>query len=220
VALAATVFALFARTFVLQIYTVPSASMAPTLMVGDHVLVNKFVFRAEGALLPRRAVDRGEVVVFRWQEGERFETLVKRCVGVGGDRVAMVEKVLAVNGLVHQEPYASSQDPRVFPRSDFVPSELRTRDNFGPWQVAAEEIFVLGDNRDLSRDSRSFGSIRRERVVGQAVLVLWSRSGEPPAEGTWLRGSWLARSHLGSSLAHLERIARSVRWSRVAMVVR
>lgn len=227
-ALAASLMALFARTFVLQIFHVPSDSMAPTLIVGDYVVVNKFIYRGPGgALLPHRRPARGDVVVFRSRLGEGAESLVKRCVAVGGEEVALVDKVLMVNDRAMAEPYAQWLDPLVYPGSRFVPAELRTRDNLASRRVPPGTLFVLGDNRDISRDSRSFGAVDEERLIGRAVWILWSQSG-PRTElptgtsqtGSTLRGSWLARSYLGAFVGRWEAWWQRVRWQRTPTAIR
>jgi signal peptidase I len=219
VVLVGTILALFARVWLVQIFHVPSSSMAPTLLTGDHVVVNKFVFRDPTRVLPQRAIARGDVVVFR-SRLEAGETLVKRCVGLGGDAVAMVDKTVLVNGVRLDEPYAQSEDSRVYPRSRFVPRELRTRDNFGPRRVPQQHVFCLGDNRDLSRDSRSFGSVPLHRIVGSATLVLWSQAPrDADAVSAW-RGSWLARTRLAAVLEPLELWLRRVRTERIFEPIR
>jgi signal peptidase I len=194
VLLVALVVALYARTFLLQAFRVPSDSMAPNLIAGDHVVVNKFVFTAGARWLPTRGVRRNDLVVFRLP-GERREILVKRCVAVGGDRVELLDKRLLVDGQAVDEPWVDHRDPHVYPRSRFAPPELRTRDNYGPFLVPAGHLFCLGDNRDESRDSRSFGAIPESNVLGRPLLVYWSSFPAAPAPAD---GGGLSRSRLSA----------------------
>jgi signal peptidase I len=198
VALAAVVLALFVRTFLFQAFNVPSDSMAPTLRTGDQVLVNKFIFREGGWPLPTREPRPYDLALFRLSGGPD-ELLVKRCVAVEGERIELVDKKLVIDGHPIREPWAVHRDDRTYPRSRFVPRELRARDNFGPRTVPPGHLFFLGDNRDYSRDSRSFGAVPRSAIVGRPVLVFWSRgTGDQP-----VRGPALARSRLGRLLAPL-----------------
>ncbi|HVS14964.1 MAG TPA: signal peptidase I [Thermoanaerobaculia bacterium] len=191
VALCAVVLALFVRTFLFQAFHVPSDSMAPTLRAGDQVLVNKFVFRG-GWPLPAREPRPYDLALFRLAS-DPDELLVKRCVAVEGERVELVDKQLRIDGHAIREPWAVHGDDRTYPRSRFVPRELRARDNFGPRTVPPGHLFFLGDNRDYSRDSRSFGAVPRSAILGRPVLVFWSRAGDDHP----LRGPTLARSRLG-----------------------
>jgi signal peptidase I len=215
VLLVALVVALYARTFLLQAFRVPSDSMAPNLVAGDHVLVNKFVFADRSPWLPTRTVRRNDLVVFRLP-GEPQHLLVKRCVGLSGDVVELRDKRFYVNEVAVDEPWVVHRDPRVYPRSRFAPGELRTRDNYGPIRVPPGHLFCLGDNRDESRDSRSFGSIPERDVLGQPFLVYWSS--EPPEPAPADRGP-LARSRLGTAvrtaLAFFRpRVERLLAWAR------
>lgn len=199
VALGAVILALFVKTFLVQAFNVPSDSMAPTLRAGDQVLVNKFVFRGDRWPLPARDPRPGDLVLFRLAS-EPLEMLVKRVVAVGGQRVEIIDKRLVVDDRPRLEPWAAHGDELTYPRSRFVPRELRARDNFGPRTVPASHLFVLGDNRDFSRDSRLFGAVARAEIVGRPLLVYWSPepNGRQPS-----RGGALARSRIGRLLAIL-----------------
>jgi signal peptidase I len=199
VGLCAVVLALFVKTFLLQAFNVPSDSMAPTLAVGDQVLVNKFVFRGGGWPLPARDPRLGDLVLFRLPS-EPDQLLVKRCVAKEGQRVELIDKRLVVDNQARREPWTVHRDERIYPRSRFVPRELRARDNFGPRTVPPSHLFVLGDNRDYSRDSRLFGSVARASIVGRPVLVYWSAG---PNDARPSRGSALTRSRIGRVIASL-----------------
>lgn len=210
VLLVALVVALYARTFLLQAFRVPSDSMVPNLVAGDHVLVNKFVFRAGARGFPGRPVRRNDLVVFR-PPGAPQEVLVKRCVALAGDRVELADKLLRVDGRVVEEPWVVHRDPHVYPSSGFAPPELRTRDNFGPFRVPAGHLFCLGDNRDESRDSRSFGPVPEGNVVGRPLLVYWSSAPAEPAPAT---GGALARTRLAAGARGVFAFFRP-RWQRL-----
>ena len=169
----AVLLALLFRTFVLQVYRVPSVSMEPTLRAGDLLVVNKFVLRRGSdqwnPWLPQRPVDRGDVLVFP-NPSEAGDLLVKRCVAREGDHVQLRDKELLLQREVVTEPSARRNDERVYPDSTFLPENLRTRDQFGPVVVPHQELFCLGDNRDQSLDSRHWGTIEERRLVGLAVL--------------------------------------------------
>lgn len=177
--LIAVVFATFARTFVVQAFKIPTASMERNLLVGDHILVNKFIYGVTGTplerwLLPHREVRRGDVVVFKFPV-DPTRDFIKRCVGGPGDEVRIENKELFVNGLrVEDAAYTYHSDPRVYPSSRFLRDHNRYRDNFGPITLGPEEHFFLGDNRDNSNDSRTWGQVPRDHVKGRALMIYWS----------------------------------------------
>ena len=180
--LVAAVFALFTRAFLVQAYRIPSESMEPTLLVGDHLLINKFIFGAGagrwGPLVPQREVRRGDLVTFQSIEDPSQEML-KRCVATAGDEVEIDAKRLRLDGVaVDESTYAVHSDELVYPRSDFLHETVWRRDSFGPERVPEGSLFCLGDNRDISRDSRFFGSVATDRVRGRPLIVYWSRDRE------------------------------------------
>jgi signal peptidase I len=143
------------RPFVLEAFYIPSESMVPTLEVGDRVFVNKFIYHF-------REPERGDIVVFRSVEGDE-EDLIKRVVAVSGDEVAVEDGRLLVNGEPQSEPYLN----RAFP-----PDES----SYGPAKVPEGEVFVMGDNRANSRDSRFFGPVPLENIEGEAFASFWPPS--------------------------------------------
>jgi len=178
VAVTTVIAALFVQTWLFRAFAVPSDSMEPTLHVGDHLLVNRFIHRS-GSLLPfHREIGHGDVVVFRFP-GDRSKVLVKRCVAVAGDTVAIRDKELLINGEPEPSLQAIFRDPHTYPRSRFLEDRLRDRDNFGPLTVPDGAIFVLGDNRDVSFDSRFWGTVSLDRMIGSARLIYWSRAKNP-----------------------------------------
>lgn len=189
ISLRACVFALFARTFVVQAFVIPSGSMEPNLRVGDHVLVNKFIYggaeQRPWAALGQRPLRRGDVVVFRHPRAPA-EVLIKRCVGLAGDQVEIAGKQLLINGHeVDERVVITHGDPQAYERGLGLDPRLVARDNFDPYAVPDGEIFCLGDNRDNSNDSRFWGSVPGALVKGRAVFIYWSV--EPPLEIRWRR---------------------------------
>lgn len=216
--LVAFVFATFARTFLFQAFEIPTGSMEKNLLVGDHILVNKFVFGPtafdfEKRLLPLRAVKRGDVAVFRYPV-DPSQDFIKRCVGVGGDTVEIVHRELVLNEkpvLDHSYTYHFGDDPGADPIGWY---EVRPRDNFGPFLVPPGSNFCLGDNRDNSHDSRYWGPVPDDLLKGRALLIYWSVAVDAPALGG-STGGWLQRR-----LRSLGRLVRETRWSRSFELVR
>jgi signal peptidase I len=218
--LIAVVFATFARTFVFQAFKIPSGSMEENLLIGDHILVNKFIYgprtsRLERALLPFRDVRRGDVVVFRWPV-DPSRDFIKRAVGLPGDVVKFVDKRLYVNGRpVADESYTYHNDPVTYPRGP-AQSPGHSRDNFGPVRVPPDSYFCLGDNRDNSHDSRFWGVVPASHLKGRAFVVYWSFD-EGPAEAPEWPG-WRGRLRQIGHVA-LNFFAHT-RWERTFRIVR
>jgi signal peptidase I len=220
--LIAVIFATFARTFVVQAFKIPSGSMEQNLLIGDHILVNKFVygptrFAFERHLLPSRQVHRGDIVVFKWPKDPERD-FIKRCMGVPGDTIEVIDKRLFVNGrLVHDEGYTYHSDDHVYPRTPFAGGDVfRNRDNFGPRIVPPRSYFCMGDNRDNSNDSRFWGEVPEANVKGRAFMVYWSfdtGEGEIP-EAPSVGGKLRQLTQVG-----LKFFART-RWARTFRVVR
>lgn len=168
----AVLLALFIRAFVVQAFKIPSGSMQNTLLIGDQLLVNKFIYGIKlpftnQTIIPVKDPQRGEIIVFKYPE-DPSKDFIKRVVAVGGDTVQIRNKVLYVNGLKQSGEHTVHVDPRVFPR------EYQPRDNFGPVTVPKGKLFVMGDNRDESNDSRYWGFVDIAAVRGRAILIYWS----------------------------------------------
>src|SRR5713101_3115939 len=179
----ALVLAVFIRTFFIQAYKIPSGSMEPTLLIGDHILVNKIVYGLRmpdsifGLEIPGlpyarylfdlAPVHRGDVVVFVFPP-DRTKDFIKRVIGVAGDTIQVKDGVVWLNGQKMDDPHAhleaATQD-----RSPVSP-----RDNYGPITVPAGKLFMMGDNRDRSFDSRFWGFVDRDDVEGRATVIYWS----------------------------------------------
>ncbi len=188
-------FALFFKTFVFEAFRIPSASMEDNLLVGDHILVNKFVYGPHrgpwAPLLPHRDVRRGDVVVFR-SPVDPSRDLVKRAVALPGDTVQVIGKKLLRNGVEEAEPWTVHRDPETTPEGAGVPLTVSLRDHFGPLTVPPGTFFAMGDNRDDSQDSRFWGPAPGGLVKGRAVLLYWSY--DAPLAGVFTgRGAALRR---------------------------
>jgi signal peptidase I len=220
--LVALVFAVFARTWVVQAFKIPSGSMEDNLQVGDHILVNKFVygpvrFAWEDVLLPSRPVRRGDVAVFKFPEDPK-QDFIKRCVALPGDEVELVDKELHLDGEpVAEAGYVHFADPVTYPESPGVTEYYRIRDQFGPYEVPEGRYFCLGDNRDRSQDSRYWGPVPRSHLKGRALLIYWSvaGAGEAPGAAAAGRGPWWRRPG-----RELRRVAAATRWDRSLTLVR
>ncbi len=179
----AIVIALFIRTFVIQAYKIPSGSMKPTLLIGDHILVSKFNYGIKlpflrTTLIPVGAPQRGDIVVFIYPE-DRSKDFIKRLIGVPGDTIEIRNKKIFINGL----PYSDKHG--VYVDNFIIPGAVQPRDNFGPVTVPEGSLFVMGDNRDESYDSRFWGFVSKKDVLGKALIIYWSWN----QEEHWIRWS-------------------------------
>ncbi|MBW2559787.1 MAG: signal peptidase I [Deltaproteobacteria bacterium] len=168
----AILIALFIRTFVVQAFKIPSGSMKPTLQIGDHLLVNKFTYGIKipfirKTLVPIDDPEREDIVVFIYPV-DREKDFIKRVVGVAGDTIEIRNKKMYLNGLPYDDGHGVYVDSLLFPAS------IQPRDNFGPVTVPAGHIFVMGDNRDQSYDSRFWGFVDLTDVLGKAFIIYWS----------------------------------------------
>jgi signal peptidase I len=175
-ALWALIITLFLRAFVIQAFRIPSESMRDTLLVGDFLFVNKFEYGAKipfthirlpGVRQPRR----GDVIVFQFPQ-DPSKDFIKRCIATGGETVEIKNKHVSVNGVPLKEPYTIHTDPTV------KPAGYDYRDNYGPYTVPPGEMFMMGDNRDNSNDSRYWGTLEMDLVKGRAMFLYWSWDGE------------------------------------------
>lgn len=214
----AFIFLRFTQIFVLQTFYIPSGSMEKTLLVGDHLFVNRFVYgptatELERRLLPQRDVQRGDIVVFRSPENPSID-VVKRCVGVPGDTIDVRAKQLFINGkAVNDASYAIHGDPITYSELSFS-DQGRRRDNFGPETVPADHYFCMGDNRDHSYDSRFWGTLPRHLVKGRALFIYWSNGGET-SDGEW-RGAGDQFRQLGRTAAGF---FTNTRWERTFRII-
>lgn len=188
------ILALFGTSFIVQAFKIPSASMEKTLLIGDHLLVNKFIFGGHGAwyekLLPYRSLQRGDIIVFKYPYLDHPH-YVKRIIGLPGDHIKLVDQQVYINGQLLNEPYVV-HDPSV-PYDPFNYSFPPLRDQMIPLNVINEwrpqlrkyvegdemvvppgKYFAMGDNRDHSQDSRYWGFVDRDAIMGHPFFIYWS----------------------------------------------
>ncbi len=193
----AVLLALFIRTFIIQAFKIPSGSMLPTLQIGDHLLVNKFIYGLRmpltgKLLIPWKSPVRGDVVVFRFPKDRNID-YIKRVVAVAGDKIEIVNKHLMINDAEVVDLHAH------FTSETELSATVSPRDNYGPVTVPSGNIFVMGDNRDNSYDSRFWGFVEHSDILGKAFILYWSWDIETP-------------------LLSLTRLM-SIRWSRIGDVI-
>jgi signal peptidase I len=221
--------ALFATTFIVQAYKIPSESMEPTLLVGDHLLVNKFVFEGTAAwyekFLPYRTIRRGDIIIFKYPY-EDHPDYVKRVIGLPGDRVGIVHGRVYLNEKLLDEPYAVHQQPGTdetsgnFPpldpysaQTELLPEWAEDIPNYihqDELVVPPNRYFVMGDNRDDSLDSRYWGFVDRGAVMGEPVLIYWSV--DATADDYFDRSILGTIEGIAETLVHLP---SRTRWSRM-----
>jgi signal peptidase I len=188
----AVILALFVRTFVVQAFKIPTGSMENNLLIGDHLLVNKFVFaptmtRLERTLLPIDPVRRGDILVFKFpQDPER--DFIKRVIGLPGETLEVRNKKVYINGKPLDEPYVHF----LFPPEERAPGDVSfdfsEKRDYGPVTVPEHHYFMMGDNRDNSEDSRYWGFMPEDYIKGKALFVYFS-FGEPGDGGSGLLGN-------------------------------
>ena len=205
----AVVLALVIRTFVVQAFKIPSGSMEDTLLIGDHILVNKLAYGLQIPILDATWTlfglfgepKRGEIIVFRFPR-DPTRDFIKRVVGLPGDRVEVRNHRAYVNGEPLKELYVQLDDDAVARASPYR--------NWGPEVVPAGKLFMMGDNRDNSADSRDWGFLEREKVRGRAFMIYWSWDSAPP------KFFWLDRIPLPNPKAIL---VDGIRWRRIGKLL-
>jgi signal peptidase I len=226
------VIALFVVTFLVQAFTIPSESMEQTLLIGDYLLVDKFCYgntTGWNGLLPYRNIRRGDVIVFHYPINPA-QDFVKRVVAVPGDRLRLINKRVFVNGEPLQEPYVQYISPMInryrdnFPRTDSADADVEAK----WWKempklvedhqliIPEDHYFVLGDNRDDSKDSRYWGFVPRENIIGRPLVIYWSAGNlNNDLPGSPTVGDRLY--HLAYAVTHFVQITR---WERTFRMVR
>ena len=218
---------LFCATNLVQAFVIPTGSMEDSLLVGDHLLVDKLAYAPGGRLgshlLPYLEVQRGDIIVFRYPVDIR-QTFVKRAIGVPGDRIRIVNKRLRLNGVFPDEPYARHKTGYLDSYRDNFPSEPNS--HVAPAatdmllnHVVKDEVvvppgfvFAMGDNRDSSLDSRYWGFVPRENIIGKPAVIYWSY--DAPTDD--LVSSSLTLDHLKDLLLHFP---TKTRWARTMRLV-
>lgn len=174
----AIVLALFIRTFIVQAFKIPSGSMLPTLQIGDHILVNKFIYGVKipfsgQVLIPVKDPQPNDIIVFKYPKDPKLD-YIKRVIGVAGDTVEIRSKKLFINGKPFDDKHGVFRDVNVLSAS------VSPRDNFGPVTVPEGKLFVMGDNRDNSYDGRFWGFVDLQAVRGKAFIIYWSWDVQKP----------------------------------------
>lgn len=186
----ALLLALFIRAYFVQAFKIPSGSMIPTLLIGDHILVNKFIYGTKLPFSDKRVMvfrkpKRSDIIVFKYPE-DPSRDFIKRVIAVEGDVIESRNKVIYVNNEPVKEPYTQHTD------NSTRPGGIEPRDNFGPYIVPKDKFFVMGDNRDQSYDSRYWGYVDMKEIKGKALIIYWS---------------WDSKRHL----PRIERIGKLIR---------
>jgi len=230
--LGTVVIAVFVITFIVQAFQIPSESMENTLLVGDYLLVNKLCYGGPGPgdhLMPYRKIARGDIVVFHYPVDPK-QHFVKRVIGMPGDRLRLINKKVWINGKPLDEPYVRFLEPPNnlfrdnFPRVD-IPAiglegkwwlEMRKLVEDGQLIVPEGHYFVMGDNRDDSQDSRYWGFVQRENIIGQPLLIYWSVKNfypDPSPYGNSFTGRLYRFAY---TVTHIVQITR---WNRTLRLV-
>ncbi|MGH9330005.1 MAG: signal peptidase I, partial [Vicinamibacterales bacterium] len=210
----AVILALFVRTFLVQAFKIPTGSMENNLLIGDHLLVNKFVLGPGGpgsALLPVGDISRGDIVVFKYPEDPERD-FIKRVIGLPGETLEVREKKVYINGAAIEEPYVHYLEPA---GAYGEVTSFDVRDRYGPVTVPHGHYFVMGDNRDNSQDSRYWGFLPRHYVKGKALLIYWSYDAGP--EATAGDGPAESLSRVVSVVTHF---FTRTRWERMLRQIR
>src|SRR3989442_6378613 len=215
----AVILALFIRTFVVQAFKIPTGSMEENLLIGDHLLVNKFVLgptetSVERKLLPVGDIKRRDVIVFKYPE-EPDRDFIKRVIGLPGETVEVRDKKVYINGAPLDEPYVHFLQPPSGNSELHEVTSFDVRESYKPVTVPPNQYFVMGDNRDNSQDSRYWGFLPRDYIKGKALVIYWSYEGgredyQEGNTGDTLRG-------LGSTFAHF---FTRTRWDRMFHQIR
>jgi len=190
----AAIIAFFVRSFFIQAFKIPSSSMEPTLLIGDHLLVNRLSYVVKVpftdiVLLNIGSPERGDVVVFRYPV-DRTKDFIKRVIATEGETIEIRDKVIYVNGKQIKDPWG------VYLDTNILPAYIAPKDNLRPTKVPKDSYFVMGDNRDRSLDSRFWGFVRKDDLVGRALILYfsWDRNAENPIEYIrWTRFGKLIR---------------------------
>ena len=211
--------ALLIRTGVVQAYYIPSGSMENSLLVGDYLFANKFIYGAPldipftdinfGRLPGLRDPSPGDVVIFRSPE-DPDRDLIKRCVAVGGQKIEVVDKVLYVDGKLFANPPGVKFTDRRRP----IPRDRAARDNYGPYLVPQDHYFMMGDNRDNSHDSRFMSAVPAHLLKGKAMLLWWSWASDKG--GPYYSGLASLPKVLGS---YIWRLPGRVRYARLGEII-
>ena len=208
------VFVFFVMTFVVQAFQIPTGSMIPKLLVGDFLLVNKMAyvrpaFLVEDWLIPHKQISRKDIVVFKWPK-DLTRDFVKRVIGLEGEKVEIRAKQLYVNDVAIDEPYKIHKDSQAYSKDDQYQYDLAIGANYGPVIVPTGHPFVMGDNRDDSMDSRTWGFVPLANIKGRPWIIYFSYEAERDA---YQKTSF--RDRLKKILAFIPK----ARWGRLLKII-
>ena len=208
------VFVFFVMTFVVQAFQIPTGSMEPTLLVGDFLLVNKLVYSRPSTaldklLLPRRGIRRHDIVVFKYPK-ELTKDYVKRVVGLEGEKLEIKNKQVYINEQPIAESYKVHNDSRVLTKDGYYHYDDAIRDNFGPIVVPPGHLFVMGDNRDNSEDSRYWGFLPLDNIKGRPWVIYFSYRAERDA---------FTKTSVGERIKKFASFLPKARWGRMLRVI-
>jgi signal peptidase I len=195
--LIAVIIALFVRSVFIQAYKIPSGSMEPTLLIGDHLLVNRLsyvvklpFFAGDKVIYTLGKPKRGDIIVFRYPENPKVD-FIKRVIATEGDTVEVKDKVIYINGIKMIDSWGHYQNTPPIPRDTSLKDTFGPyrKDNFGPYTVPKDACFAMGDNRDNSADSRFWGPVRKEHLVGKALILYFSLNSDTTDPFEYVRWS-------------------------------
>jgi len=209
------VYVFFVMTFVVQAFQIPTGSMENTLLIGDFLLVNKFIYAPhiwswEKKILPIKEVKREDIVVFKYPR-DLSKDFVKRVIALEGEKVEIKNKRVYVNNQPLKEPYKIHTDETIYSKEEYNFYQSVLRDNYGPITVPKGHLFVLGDNRDNSLDSRFWGFLPRSYVKGKPWLIYFSYKAE---KGAYLKTGILDR------VKKLVNFIPKARWKRIFKIIK
>jgi len=212
------IFVFFFTNFIAQATQVPTESMKPTILVGDHFFLDKFAFPANYPemilrMLPTRTISRGDIVAFKSPENPRIP-FIKRVIGLPGEILEIRDKKVYIDGAELKESYKNFIDSNVYERNSGIPSDYIVRDNFGPITIPPDCYFMMGDNRDNSNDSRYWGVVNGKNVIGKPLFIYWSYEAPPydPRPKSIVE-------HVQDYASVVAHFVSKTRWSRTGMVL-
>jgi len=214
------IFVLVFTSYIAQATQVPTESMKPTILVGDHFFLDKFAFPANyppflPTVLPTREIRRGDIVAFK-SPGDPKVPFIKRVVGLPGETLEIRDKTVYINGKELEESYKHFIDPNIYERGSGIPSDYIARDNFGPKVIPLNSYFMMGDNRDNSNDSRFWGFVDRDSIIGKPLFVYWSYASPTPYESGERSWSSIAADYMSVAQHFFTR----TRWFRFGTMVK
>lgn len=208
------VFVFFVMTYVVQAFQIPTGSMEPTLLVGDFLLVNKFIYAkprnaVEAFILPSKKLERKDIVVFKWPR-DLSKDFVKRVIALEGEKVEIKDKEVFINDQPLEEHYKVHNDSQIFQKGNFYQYDDVIRDNYGPLVVPPGHVFVMGDNRDNSLDSRYWSFLPTSYIKGRPWLIYFSYEAKKDA---------YQKNGLKDRFKKIFRFIFKTRWKRMLKVI-